>query len=134
MLLEMLLGVVYVLCATVSLWSLGQLKGFLAATSAISDRSSLARYKALARLQMYLALAMIVLMGAGLIVGIMVIRRHGLPGLALVIAANLVVLGLGLYHKKVEGTVRGLPVGSDALAEEYRQVSETWVKKALPDF
>lgn len=132
--LEVLFGAAYVLAAAVSLWSLGRLNGFLAATRSIADRGSLARFKDLARQQMYLALAIIVLMGLGIIAGIIIISRYGLRGLAVVIVANFVVLGLGLYHKKVEGKVRALPAGSEALAEEYRRVSETWVKKALPDF
>ena len=134
MVLEILFGVVYAAAALLSLWSMGRLKGFLAATRSIADRASLGRFKQLARLQMHLALAMIGLMGVGLITGMMLIPRHGLPGLGLVLAANVVVLGLGLYHKKVEVQARTLPTASPELAEEYGRVSETWVKKALPDF
>jgi hypothetical protein len=131
--MEILFGVMYVLAFGVSLWSLGQLKAFLAATPSIADGAGLERYKELARLQMYLALAMIVLMGVGLLAGIVVVVRHGLPGLGLVLGVNAVVLGVGLHHKKVEGRVRGLPA-AEALRDEYRRVSETWVKKPLPDF
>lgn len=132
--LEILFGVVYGLTAAVSLWSLSQLKRFLAETRTIADEACLARFKALARLEMYLALAVIVLMVAGIVVGIAVISRGGLLGFATVILANLLLLGLGLYHKRVEVRTRSLQAGSEALAAEYRRVSETWTKKALPDF
>lgn len=132
--LEVLFGAVYGLTAAVSLWSLSQLKRFLGETRTIADEVSLGRFKALARLQMYLALAVIVLMVAGIVVGIAVISRGGLLGFATVILANLLLLGLGLYHKRVEVRTRSLQAGSEALATEYRRVSETWLKKALPDF
>src|SRR5262245_16825789 len=104
--MEILFGAMYVLALAMSLWLLGQLRAFLAATPSIPDRAALARFKELARLQMYLALAMIAVMGLGVLAGIAVISRHGLPGLGLVLVANAVVLGLGLHLKKVEGRVR----------------------------
>ncbi len=131
--MEILFGAMYVLAAAVSLWSLGQLKAFLAATPSIADDPGLGRYKELARVQMYLALAMIVLLGVGFLAGIAIMSRHGLSGVGLVLGANVAVLALALHHKRVEARVRGL-TASDALADEYRRVSETWVKKALPDF
>jgi hypothetical protein len=124
----------YVLTAAVSLWSLAQLKRFLAETHTIADDVSLSRFKALARLQMYLALVVIVLMIGGFVAGMAVIARHGLPGGIVVILTNVLVLGLGMYHKRFEVKTRSLPAGSDALAAEYRRVSEAWVKKPLPDF
>lgn len=134
MILEILFGALYVLAAGVSLWSLAQLNGFLAKTPDIADDVCLDRFKALARLQMYLALSMIVLLSAGIGAGMAVIARHGVRGFMVVILANMLVLGLGLYHKTVEVRTRTLHAGSEALAEEYRRVSETWLKKALPDF
>ncbi|HEY8150754.1 MAG TPA: hypothetical protein VIK51_17735 [Vicinamibacteria bacterium] len=47
---------------------------------------------------------------------------------------NVLILSLGVYHKRVEERARSLRAGSEVLADEYRRISETWVKKALPDF
>ena len=127
-------GVLYVLAAAMMLWSRTELERFLGETPRIADDASLDRYKALVRRQMHLALALIVVLGAGIIVAMIVISRHGVVGFVLVLVTNLVVLGLGLFHKRIEIKARTLPAGSDALGQEYRRVSESWTKKALPDF
>jgi len=132
--LEVLFGSIYVLAMAIPLWSLTQLNRFLAETRSIADQACLERFKTLARAQMYLALSVIVLMVGGALAGVAVIMRHGLDGIVVVIATNMVVLGLGLYHKKVEARARSLQAGSEALATEYRRVCGTWVTKALPDF
>lgn len=132
--LEVIFGAIYVLTTAVSVWSLAQLNRFLADTPDIADEVSLDRFKALARLQMYLALFMMVLLLVGIVVGMAMIARHGIFGFVAVILTNMLVLGLGLYHKSVEVKTRTLRTASEALAKEYRRVSETWVKKRLPDF
>ena len=133
MALQVLFGAIYVISFGVSLWSLTRLNAFLAQTAAISDEAALRRFKELARVQMYLALAMIVLLGAGILVGIVLVSRHGMGGFVAVILTNLAVFGLGVYHKRVEVRTRSLPA-AEALAAEYQRVSETWLKKPLPDF
>jgi membrane protein required for beta-lactamase induction len=132
--LEFLFGAIYAFAAAVMLWSLTQLNRFLAETRDIGDEGCLERFKALARVQMYLALVGAVFLTAGMLAGIAVIARHGLLGLLVVILTNMLILGLGMYHKKVEARTRSLQAASDALAKEYRRISGTWVKKALPDF
>ena len=131
---EGLFGSSYLLCAGLSVWSAGQLNTFLKGTNSISDDGALQRFKSVARTQMYLALVVIVLMASGIIAGIAVISRHGVLGLVVVLTANMLVFGLGRYHKRFETRARSLPVGSDNLGTEYRRVCDTWVKKALPDF
>jgi hypothetical protein len=132
--LEFLFAAIYVLAVVVMLRSLTQLNRFLAETPDIGDEVSLERFKALARLQMYVALGGIVLLTAGMLAGLAVIARHGLLGLLAVILTNMLILGLGAYHKRVETRTRSLKAGSEVLAEEYHRISETWLKKALPDF
>jgi uncharacterized membrane protein len=132
--LEFMFGAIYVLTAAVMLWSLTQLNRFLTETRDIGDEVSLERFKALARVQMYLALCGIVLLTVGMLAGIAVIGRYGLLGLLVVILTNMLMLGLGVYHKRVEVRTRSLQAGSEVLAKEYQRISETWLKKALPDF
>jgi uncharacterized membrane protein len=132
--LEFMFGAIYVLAAAVMLWSLTQLNRFLTETRDIGDEVSLERFKALARVQMYLALCGIVLLTVGMLAGIAVIGRYGLLGLLVVILTNMLMLGLGVYHKRVEARTRSLQAGSEVLAKEYQRISETWLKKALPDF
>lgn len=70
----------------------------------------------------------------GFICGIVLIIACGLKGLAAAFRANLVLLVSGKLAKRVELRVCSLPAASDELAAEVAHVSETWVKKALPDF
>jgi hypothetical protein len=132
--LEVLFAAIYLVAAAVSLWSRAQVHGFLAETPSIRDATDLERFKELARLQMYLALSMIVLLVTGMIIGLVLLKRHGLPVLYVVILVNGVVFGLGMFHKKGEERARNLQTGSESLASEYRRVCEAWVKKATPDF
>jgi hypothetical protein len=132
--LETAFGGFYVLSTAVAVLSYARLRSFLAQTPSIADEACLARYKELARGQMYLALGSITLLLGGLVAGVLIILRHGPAGLVAVLLANGVVLACGLVLRGVEKTVRSLSTGSEALAREYRRVSEGWVKKPFPDF
>ncbi|MCU0241033.1 MAG: hypothetical protein MUF51_01265 [Vicinamibacteria bacterium] len=134
MIIEFLFGCVYVVSAAISVGSLVQLNRFLAGTRSITDEACLDRFKSLARIQMYLALAITVLLGSGMLLGMALIMKYGLFGLACVLVVNMLLFGIAMYHKSVEGQARSLPTGSEDLAKEYRRVSESWVKKPLPDF
>ena len=134
MFFEVLFVLVYVIYAAVALWSLGQVRSFLAQTPTIADARSLERFKALARAQMYLALFVIAALGAGMIVGLVLITRHGLLALAVVLVVNALVFGFAMYYKTFETKARSLRAGSEALDREYRQICQTWVKRPFPDF
>lgn len=132
--LELFFVAIYVVAAVGSLWSWARIRGFLAETPSIRNDADLDRFKALARLQMYLALSMIVLLVTGMIVGLVLITRHGPSVLLVIILVNGVVFGLGMLHKKGEERSRNLRTGSESLASEYRRVCESWVKRPTPDF
>lgn len=134
MIVQGLFALIYVVALVVSLSSRASLARFLAENRAIGDSRAMERYKAMARTQMHLALAMAALLTLGMVVGLVIVVRHGVVGLLVVLLANAVVIGLGLLHKKIETRVKGLPTGSEELAREMQRVSETWEKKALPDF
>jgi hypothetical protein len=133
MVLDVLFAALYVIAAAMSLWSRSQVVAFLETTPSIRSSADLERFKELARLEMYLALAMIVLLVTGLIIGLVLIREHGGAALLPVLLVNGVVLGLGVYHKGVEERARSLP-SADGLETDYRRVCHAWNKKALPDF
>jgi hypothetical protein len=133
MILWIAFAAIYVVAAAVSLWSRSQIVGFLKDTPRIAGTPDLERFKELARMEMYLALAMIVLLVTGLVTGLFLVLRHGVVGLFLVLLANAVVLVLGLFHKGVEEQARNLPT-TEGLDAEYRGVCYAWNKKALPDF
>lgn len=131
--LEILFAALYVIAAGMSLWSRAQVTAFLVDAPSIRSTADLERFKALARLEMYLALAMIVLLVTGLATGLVLVRRYGVVALLAVLLVNGVVLGLGLFHKKVEERARSLRT-AEGLDTEYRRVCDAWTRKALPDF
>ena len=132
--LEILFGGIYAAWGVVAVWSFGQLKGFVQETPSIADEMCLERFRALVRVQMRLALVVIGLLAVGMIIGLLLIARHGLVGLVVVLGANAFVIASALYVRTVEVKARSLQAGSEALGDQYRRISETWVKKPLPDF
>lgn len=82
---------------------------------------------------MYFALAQIVVLGAGILIGIFYLARQGCTGLLVLLGANGALLAAGLYGRKLEKQVMSIPT-DDTLAAEYKQICRTWLKKALPDF
>jgi hypothetical protein len=127
-------AVIYAWTLVSSCLCLSRVKGFLNTTSTIADEQSLERFKALARFNMRMALVQILVFLAGIITSIAIILRYGFLGLAGVMAVNGVLLVLGLYMWGLEKRARSLPAATEELAQQHRRISETWVKKALPDF
>jgi hypothetical protein len=134
MILVLLFVAIYGVHAVISVWAFIQLRRFLAATPTLADETSLQRYKDLVRVQMYVTLAVGGLLVGGIILSVLLILRYGCMGFVLVTAGNAWLFAAGLFIRSWEVRARGLSAGSEELAREYRRVSETWVKKALPDF
>jgi hypothetical protein len=134
MLLAALLLAIYVAGGTVSLWSHLQVRQFVAETPTIADQHCLERYKDLVRVQMYVALFIIGLLGTGALVGMVLVSRYGCIAFLFVMAGSVCLIASSLFMRTWEVRARSLAAGSEALAVEYRRVSEAWVKKPLPDF
>jgi len=132
--LEVAVGGVYALCVGVTLISMGWLRGFLAETPSIVDMASLERFKRLARTEMYVKAGVGVLLVAGFVGCLALLPRGGPVGLVTLVFGNLVVYGVGLWHRRLEAKARGLSAASDALRDEYDRASTAWAKKLIPDF
>jgi hypothetical protein len=132
--LEIIYAVIYGLAIALSSWAIVDVKSFLRSTPGIADARSLERFKAIARINMYLALFQIVLLTAGLITGIVLIVRYGSLGMVAVLLTNGMVFAMGKHLGSLEKAARALPSASEELGQQHRRISETWVSKALPDF
>jgi len=132
--LEVGVGSVYVLCLGVTLISIGWLRGFLAETPSIVDAASLERFKRVARTEMYLKAGVGVLLGVGFVGCLALIPRGGLVGLVTLVLGNVVVFGVGLWHRHFDAKARSLSAASDALRDEYDRASTAWAKKLIPNF
>ncbi len=115
-------------------WARLVLRRFLDTHGSIANRRVLLEFKAVARWNMYGALAFLVGGAILLAGGLYLTMEEGLTGLMVVLACSLPSLILSLATKELEERSRALPCPDTALMPEYRQVCETWVKKALPDF
>jgi hypothetical protein len=128
-------GVLYAWAILASLWTGFSAWRFLSKHRTISDERALKDFKSLARWNMYFALVQLGVLVSGSIVGILLIVKYGLiKGLVSVLVANGIVLGLGKVFKSLEDRARSLPAATGELAAEHRRVSETWIRKPLPDF
>lgn len=132
--IELLYAVVYVWAIGATFWAGSQVKSFLAATPAIGNHAALERYKELARRNMYLALIQIAVLVAGLILGVVLIFRHGVVGFVAVLVANALLFVVSKQNIGFEKQARALSAATEELAREHRRISDTWVKKPLPDF
>jgi hypothetical protein len=126
--------VLYLLGIAISIWGAKDVARFLDSHREIANPEALDAFKQLARRNMYMALAVLPVFGLGILLGIVLIYRHGVPGFVGVLAANAVLFGAGRYLNKLEKRARSLPTTAESLQKEYRRIGETWIRKALPDF
>ncbi len=125
---------IYAVHAALCLFSFAQIRRFLRDTRVVANERALRRYKEFVRIQMYLALFAICLLVAGAATSVLLIVRHGRIGVAAALAANACVFAAGKRLKTWEVRSRTLEVTSEPLRQEYARVSESWLKKPLPDF
>ena len=132
---------VLIVFAALYIWALGfslyvvqVFKKFLDRNPRISSTRSLEEYKAVVKVNMYGALVQGGVLLLAMIMCLVVVYYYGMPGLLLVILSNCLVIGFAMYLKKFEKRAKELPTDSEELAAEYRRITETWIKKALPDF
>ncbi len=133
MVVESLFGASYAVFAAMYAFSFVQLRRFLQDTPAIANERALRRYKGFVRTQQRLSLLGLCLLIAGAVASAVLVARHGLTALAVVLAVNACVYAGGKGLKPLEVRARNLPAASEPLRQEYVRVSESWVKKLLPD-
>jgi len=124
----------YVVLLAITAWGHREIRAFLDGTPAIADSQALERFKQVARHNMYGALVQIPLGIVGLLAGLGLVVRHGLVGLAWVLAANGLLYALAKQMKALELRARSLPASSTELQRQHQHIGEVWVKRPLPDF
>lgn len=116
------------------LWGRAELLRFLREHTGIYDDVTLSSYKIVVRWNMLAALVFLV---SGLILmawGFYLSLKYGLTGFSIALVFSIPSLYLGFSAKKVEARARSLECNDAALKEEYKRISEVWVKRALPNF
>ena len=132
--LELIYGLIYGVAVIIALIGLMQLISFEANVKSITDPAALERFKSLVRGQMYLALPMMLVLLAGIAVGIIICYQRGFYGVLAVVATNAAIFILGKFMKGIEKSIRARKPTSEPLAQEFNAICQTWGKKALPDF
>lgn len=125
---------VYLWGGLACVWSGSEVKRFLKRHHEISDVRVLEEFKSLVKRNMYAALVQFVVLSLGLILGIILMFTFKHLGVLAVLTVNSLIFSLSQIFGKLEKKARSLPVANENLAQKYRQVSETWVKKPFPDF
>ena len=116
------------------LWARAELLRFLREHTGIYDDAMLSKYKVVVRRNMLAALAFLV---SGLILmawGFYLSLKYGLTGFSIALVFSIPAFYLGFGAKKIESRARSLECSDPALKEEYKRISEVWVKRALPNF
>ena len=109
------------------------LQSFLSRTPSISTSLDVDNLKRLARQQMYRTLASLGILVAGGVLCIYGLRTKQVS-LVLILILNGIVLATAIPIVLFEKRARNLKVQDGLLADQYRAVCETWVKKPFPDF
>ena len=110
-----------------------QVKQFLSQHDRITSGRHLDNFKSLVRVNMYIALAYLALAAPGILLSIYFGFTYGVSGSAFVIALNVPHFLFAKYLKVLEVMASRLECSRE-YADEFRAVSETWFKKALPNF
>lgn len=126
----LLLQAVLVLLSLVSYF---QVKKFLSRHNSISREADLNDFKALVRVNMYMALVYLALGIPAIVMSIYLGWEYGLLGIFAVMAVNIPHFMFSQYLKTQEEKARQLNC-SPQFSNEFKTVGETWFKKALPNF
>ena len=118
---------------SLSLFGYFQVKRFLSTHNAIANPTHLDNFKTLVRMNMYGALAYMVLGVPALLLSIYFGWNYGILGIAGVTAINVLQLVFGQHLRKLEDKARHIQ-WSHEFSGEFRTIGEAWFKKALPNF
>ena len=118
---------------SLSLFGYFQVKRFLSTHNAIANPTHLDNFKTLVRMNMYGALAYMVLGVPALLLSIYFGWTYGILGIVGVTAINVLQLVFGQHLRKLEDRARHMQCSRE-LSGEFRTVGEVWFKKALPNF
>jgi len=125
-----------VLQAVMFLISIGgfvQVKQFLSRCGSIRSEDDLTAFKKLARVNMYVALGYMAIGGPTILLSIYIGYMYSFYGIGIVLLVSVPQFLFGKYLKGLEDKTRSMTC-SDAYLLEHRRVTESWLKKALPDF
>lgn len=113
-----------------------QLREFLERTPAFATYQDIVEFEKIVARQMYAALVQIALLVAPGVVFVVGLVRGVLSveDILYVVLPSFVILALGVAIKKVENTVRSIPVADPILEERREHIVKVWMTKPFPDW
>lgn len=114
-------------------WARRALILFIKKYPSIDNPSALEAFKNMVRWNMYGALAFLACGAVTWIWGYFIIMQYKITGFLTALAISLLLLIMSLFMKRIEERSRNLKCHPQ-LEEEYKRISQTWLKKAFPDF
>ncbi|WP_335131444.1 hypothetical protein [Nostoc sp.] len=121
------------LSIAISFYVKTKLENFLQETTAIANTKSLEDYKNVVRLNMYGALAQIIILVGAFGSCIASILNQGLTGVFSLFLLGFAV-SFGTQVSTLEEKARTLTCATTELESQYEKISHVWKKKAFPNF
>jgi hypothetical protein len=120
--------------AALTLWGGFEVKRFLNSHTTIDGPTALQAFKTLARRNMIVALIYLALGIPSILLAVYLVAQLQMVGLATALAVYVPSFLMNRRLLVLERQARSLECASDELKELHEKISQTWVKKALPDF
>lgn len=120
--------------AALLLWGRADIKRFLTTHAAVDDAMALDAFKSMARRNMIGALIYLPLGIVALMWSFYIVWNLLFVGVVLVLSVHVPIYFLSINLRRLEHHARSLDCGSVDLKEQHQRISETWIKKVLPDF
>ncbi len=120
-----------------ALWGWLQARSFLQTYESISSQSEFDEFKRIVKTNMYLALAILVVVGLTLLLGVAGLFMGALGWIDLLVA--FLVLGplgafAGIMLTAAEKRMKAIPVEDESLRLEFEHVVRRWTSSAFPDW
>lgn len=120
----------------IALWGWLQLRTFVRDHPSISNQLELDDLKRVVKVDMYLALSVVVIVGFVVILAAFGIYRDLITWSELIglLALGPICAAAGAKLTATEKQVRSTPLENEALREEFTRVLEAWNSRMLPDW
>jgi len=110
------------------------LKGFLSKYTSIQNHQAFKKFKAMVRLQMYMALVQLPFLVGALVSGVYGVFVSDKINFIVFLLMQGSIFFFGKFMASIEEKTRSLELLDESIKDEYENICETWIKKALPNF
>ena len=132
-----IIGVLIAMDAVITFVGWRSLRVFTDNYSSIASAQEMDAFRRLAKINMYLAIGIILIVLVGLVVLLVGMAK----GVTSFLDVGIVAIGFGVFSQltskpitRLEASAKSLPVEGQQLAEEYAEIKRKWKESLLPDW